>query len=438
MAELKREFGLTTATIFGISVIVGAGIYAIIGSATAISGSGVWLSFILAALVALLTGLSYAEMASVFPKAGSSFLYVLKGLKSKLLGFTTGWLVLFETMVGAAAISMAFGNYLASIVSFPVSLAAFGVIVFFSVVNIIGIKESIKLNNFMFAMEIGGLLIVIVAGFLFGAANPDLMDFEFAQVFAGAALVFFAMLGFEMLASESEEAKDARRTIPYAIVLSIVICTILYALFAIASLLLVGPEVLGASTAPVKDVVIPLLGEYAFIFAIIALASTANTVMICLITASRLSYGMANENALPPFISNVNEKFRTPHFAALFSFVVASGFLLLSDMVIIAEVTNFAALTAFLLVNISVIVLRLREPKLERAFRIPLSVANVPLPAVLGALTVVFFITQLSINAVAYGLGLVALGVLVYFVQGKVLPTPEGFKEHKKAHRPDF
>jgi len=436
--ELKREFGLVTATIFGISVIVGAGIYAIIGAATAIAGAGVWLSFILAALVALLTGLSYAEMASMFPKAGSSFLYVLKGLKNKMLGFVTGWLVLFETMVGAAAISMAFGYYLASIVDFPVSIAAFGAIFIFSIVNLIGIKESIRLNSVMFAAEIGGLLFVIAAGFLFGAAQPDLMDFEVMQVLAGAALVFFAMLGFEMLASESEEAKDARHTIPYAILLSIGICTILYALFAVASLLLVGPDILGASTAPVKDVVIPLLGEYAWIFAIIALASTANTVMICLITASRLSYGMANENALPKFLSRVNKRYSTPHFAVLFAFVVAAFFLLLANMVIIAEVTNFAALTAFFLVNISVIVLRLREPKARREFRIPLSVANVPLPAVVGAISVLVMITFLSTEAIIYGLGLIVLGAAVHLAQGRKLPSPEGFKKHKKAHRPDF
>ena len=433
--ELRQEFGLVTATIFGISVIVGAGIYAIIGAATAIAGAGVWLSFIIASLVALLTGLSYAELASMFPKAGSSFLYVLKGLKNKMLGFITGWLVLFETMVGAAAISMAFGNYLASILTFPVTLAAFAVILFFSIVNLIGIRESIRLNNIMFIMEIGGLLFVIAAGFLFGAAQPDLMDFEMMQVFAGAALVFFAMLGFEMLASESEEAKDARHTIPHAIILSIIICTVLYVLFAIAALLLVGPEVLGASTAPVKDVVIPLLGEYAFIFAIIALASTANTVMICLITASRLSYGMANEHALPSFISKVNKKFRTPHFAVIFAFLVATLFLLLANMVIIAEVTNFAALTAFFMVNISVIVLRLREPKARREFHIPLSVANVPLPAVVGAISVLVMITFLSPEAMFYGAGLILVGALVYLVQGRTLPTPHGFKKGRKAHR---
>lgn len=433
--KLKRAFGLTTATIFGVSAIVGAGIYAIIGAATAVSGAGIWLAFVLASIVALLTGLSYAELASMFPRAGSSFLYVLKGLRNRTLGFITGWLVLFETMVGAAAISIAFGNYLASIFTFPVAIAAFGVIAFFSIINLIGIRESIRLNYMMFLMEIGGLLFVIAAGFLFGAAQPDLMDFEIMQVFAGASLVFFAMLGFEMLASESEEAKDARRTIPHAIILSIIICTVLYALFAIASLLLVGPEILGASTAPVKDVVIPIFGEYAYIFALIALASTANTVMIFLITASRLSYGMANENALPSFLSNVNKRFRTPHFSVLFAFLIAAGFLLLTDMVIIAEVTNFAALAAFFLVNISVIVLRLREPKLQREFVIPVSIANVPLPAVLGAITVLLMISFLSPEAIVYGSLLVLVGAVVHMKQGGKIPKAREIKEGESARR---
>lgn len=424
MAELKREIGLVSATVLGISVIVGAGIYALIGAATAIAGSGVWLSFLIAALIALLTGLSYAEMASMFPQAGSSFLYVLKGLRSRMLGFVCGWLILFESMVGAAAIAMAFGSYLASISSFPVLLSAFVCISIFSIVNLIGIKESIYMNTLMFIMEVGGLLFVIIAGFLFGAVNPDLLDFQLTPVLAGAALVFFAMLGFEMIAAESEEAKDATRTIPLAIVLSIMICTALYILFSIASLMLVGPEVLGSSTAPVKDVVFPLLGEYSFIFALIPIVSTANTVMICLITASRLSYGMAKEGSLPPILSLVNQKFFTPHYAVLFSFLVAVLFLLIANIVIIAEVTNFAALVAFFLVNLSVIKMRMEKPDAPRPFRIPLSVANIPLPATLGAIISLLMIAYLSQEAILYGGGLVALGVAVHLLIPKAMQAP--------------
>lgn len=419
MARLKRELGLAGATIFGISVIVGAGIYALIGAATATAGTGVWLSFLIAAVVALFTGLSYAELSSMFPQAGSSFTYVLKGLNSRLLGFITGWLILFEAMVGAAAIAIAFGNYLASIITFPIMPAAFLCILFFSLVNLAGIRESARLNLVMFIMEVGGLLFVIAAGFLFGSAHPDLMDFQLTPVLAGAALVFFAMLGFEMIAAESEEAKDARRTIPYAILLSIIICAVLYALFSIASLLLVGPETLGASTAPVKDVVFPLLGEYSFLFALIAIASTGNTVLVCLITASRLSYGMAKENSLPDSLSAVNKRFRTPHIAVIASFLVAVAFLLLTDMVIIAEVTNFAALLAFFLINASVVKLRLDHPGEKRPFRMPLAPLNIPIPAVLGAATSLLLIAYLSTNAIVYGVGLVMVGTAVHLLMPK-------------------
>ncbi|MDD5096625.1 MAG: amino acid permease [Candidatus ainarchaeum sp.] len=420
MARLKRELGLASSTIFGISVIVGAGIYALIGAATAVAGAGVWLSFVIAAFVALLTGLSYAELASMMPQAGSSFLYVFKGLKSKLLGFITGWLILFEAVVGAAAIAMAFGSYLASVVAFPVLPAAFICILIFSIVNLVGIKESMRLNTVMFILEVGGLLFVIAAGFLFGSANPDLIDFQLTPVLAGAALVFFAMLGFEMIAAESEEAKDAVHTIPRAIILSIIICTVLYALFSVSALLLVGPEVLGASTAPVKDVVFPLLGEYSFLFALIALASTANTVLICLITASRLSYGMAKGSSLPKTLGRVNRRFCTPHYSVLFSFAVAALFLLLANMVIIAEVTNFAALLAFFLINLAVIGLRISRPGTRRPFRIPLSVANVPIPAVLGALASLFLVAYLSLEAILYGIGLTLLGGAVHLIYERV------------------
>ncbi len=419
MAKLKREITLTTATIMGISVIVGAGIYSLIGAATTVAGSGVWLSFLIAAIVALFTGLSYAELASMFPHAGSSFLYVTKGFNNKLFGFSAGWLILFETVVGAAAISMSFGNYLASIISFPIMLAALGVILLLSIVNLIGIKESLFLNNFLFVLEVGGLILVIMMGFLFGSAHPNLLNFQFPSVLTGAALVFFAMLGFEMIATESEEAKDARHTIPYAMVLSIIICAVLYTLFAIASLMLVSPEVLGISTAPVKDIVYPLLGQYSYLFSFLALASTGSTILVCLITASRLSYGMARESTLPKFLSKVNSRFRTPHFSVFAAFIIASAFLLLANMVIIAEVTNFAALLAFFLVNLSVICLRFSKPKEKRAFRIPFSIGKVPLIPVLGALTSLGLLFMLSQEAILYGIGLTVLGGLVHILMPK-------------------
>jgi APA family basic amino acid/polyamine antiporter len=419
MAKLKRELTLTTATIMGIAVIVGAGIYSLIGAATAVAGSGVWLSFLIAAIVALFTGLSYAELASMFPQAGSSYLYVMKGFNNKLLGFSAGWLILFETVIGAAAIAMAFGNYLASIVAFPVMLAAFGIILLFSIINLIGIKESISINNVLFVLEVGGLIIVIALGFLLGTAHPNLLDFQLTPVLAGAALVFFAMLGFEMIATESEEAKDAKHTIPNAMVLSVAICTVLYTLFAIAALMLVSPDILGASTAPVKDIVYPLLGQYSYLFSFIALASTGSTILICLITASRLTYGMAKESSLPKFLSAVNKRFHTPHFAVFFAFLIAVAFLLVADMVVIAESTNFAALLAFFLINVSVISLRLREPKAKREFRIPFSVRNIPIPAVLGALTSLGLIFMLSQEAILYGMGVTVLGGLVHLLMPK-------------------
>ena len=419
MAKLKRELGLLSTTIFGIAVIVGAGIYSLIGVATAMAGSGVWLSFIIAALVAALTALSFAELASMFTGAGSSYLYVFKGMRSRLFGFITGWLILFETVVGVAAISMAFGGYFASLIPVPIMAAALGIIVILSLVNLIGIKESASLNNIFFVMEMGGLIFIIIAGLLLGHANPGLFDFQPVPVLSGAALVFFAMLGFEMIASESEEAKDASRTIPYAILLSIGICAVLYALFAIASLMLVGPEILGASTAPVRDVVFPILGEYSFIFSIIALASTASTVLICLITASRLSYGMAKDKTLPHLLSAVNSKFRTPHLAVAAALLVSVAFLLIANMVIIAEVTNFAALAAFFLINVSAIMLRRREPDAKRPFKMPFAIANIPIPAVLGAVSSLFLIAFLSREAMIYGTGLIILGAVVHLLMPK-------------------
>ncbi|MFP3950066.1 MAG: APC family permease [Candidatus Micrarchaeia archaeon] len=433
--RLRREFGLLSATVFGVSLIVGAGIYTIIGVATSVAGSGIWLSFLAAAIIALFTGLSYAELASMFPRTGASFVYVLEAFRNRLLGFVAGWLVMFEVMVSVAAIALAFGGYLASVLPVPILISAFGVIAFFSLVNIIGIKESIRLNIMMFLMEIGGLLFIIAAGFLFGGIQMDFMDFTIPSIFGGAALVFFAMIGFDMIAEETEETKDARRTIPKAIILSILICGVLYVLFAIAALMLVGPELLGASTAPVKDIVVPLLGEYSYIFAFIALASTANTVMICLITSSRLLYGISKERAIPGLFSKVNKRFSTPHFAIFLSFAVSVLFLLLADLAVVAEIANFAALAVFTMVNLSAIQLRLEKPKAKRAFKIPFSIGRVPIIPVLGALFSVFLISFLSADVLVYGSLVLAAGAIVYLVQGRKKAPTEKTIEKKQELR---
>jgi len=417
MPALRRELSLLGATLFGIAIIVGAGIYALLGKAAGIAGDGMWFSFLLSAIVAAFTGLSYAELSSIYPRAGSSYTYIKHAFKNDVLAFFAGWLIAFELIFGASAVALALAGYASSIISFNLLAVAAAALVIFSAVNYLGIKESEYSNNAMAVIEVAGLVFVILLGLLFGARAPNLTNFDFGAVAQAAGLVFFAYLGFEAIAVESEETKVPKKTIPRAILLSVAVCAALYVLTAVASLKLLSPAALASSSAPLRDAVVGIIGEQNAVWlAVIAIISAANTILVCLVTGSRLLYGMASGGSLPVFLGAVNKRFRTPHYSVVLAGLAAVGFLAFGNLEELASVTNLGALVAFVLVNASVIALRVKEPRARREFRIPLNVKNVPVTAVLGILSCAWLLLQLPLKAFWAAAALAAAGLAIYFV----------------------
>ena len=195
-AKLKRELGLLECTLAGTGIIIGAGIYALIGKSTAIAGSDVWLSFTLAALAAIFTGLSYAELSSMFAKAGGEFDYSLNAFGKKT-AFTTGWLMLFAGVVGSAAVALGFAGYFASLTGLPLVPIAIGLVLLCTIVNYIGIKQSTGIADIITVLEVFGLLAVIVLGLGFlSNVKVSLPTGGFDHVLSAASLVFFAFIGF--------------------------------------------------------------------------------------------------------------------------------------------------------------------------------------------------------------------------------------------------
>jgi len=419
MPRLKRELSLAGATLLGVAIIVGAGIYALIGKAAGTAGDATWLSFLVSAVVAGFTGLSYAELSSMYPKAGSSYTYIRHAFKNEFLAFLAGWLVIFELVFGASAVALALAGYAASLIPSPELLVAAAAIAVFSAINLLGIKESEYSNNAMAIIEVAGLLIVIALGLFFGSRNPALTQIDFGAVARAAGLVFFAYLGFEAIAVESEETRVPKKTIPRAILLSLMVCAVLYVLTAVAALKLLPPQALASSSAPLRDAVSEILGENAAWLAVIAIISAANTILVCLITGSRLLYGISREQSLPGFLGDVNKRFRTPHYAVLVACIAAIGFLAFGKMEELASVTNFGALLAFVMVNAGVIVLRLKEPGARREFRIPVSVKNIPASAVLGIASSAWLMLQFSPKIVESAAAIIAAGTVVYFAAKK-------------------
>ncbi|MFC1647472.1 APC family permease [Patescibacteria group bacterium] len=416
--KLKRELGLFHATTIGVGLILGAGIYVLIGEATSTAGNSVWLAFVLSAVVALLTGLSYAELSSLFPKDAAEFTYTEKAF-SKSLAFFIGYFVLMSAIISTATVAMGFAGYFSALFQLDhVIYIAIGVIGLFSILNYRSIKESAWANVVFTALEIIGLLIIIGLGIFF-IGDVDLIEMpqEFGGVIKAAALVFFAFLGFESVVKLCEECKKPRTTIPLALLLSIAISTVLYILVAISAVSILSWEVLAASKAPLADVAASVLGPNAFVvLSIIALFSTGNTVLISLIAGSRTLYGIGeNFKLLKPF-HKVHPKRRTPYIAIWTVMFFSILFTFIRDIGLIAELTNFTLFVTFGVINLALIVLRYKYPNTKRKFKIPLNIGKFSILAFAGFLSCIFFIFQLNLSIILGGLGLVGIGILLYLL----------------------
>jgi basic amino acid/polyamine antiporter, APA family len=425
--KLKRELGLMEATFAGLGIILGAGIYALIGQAAGIAGNSLWLSFFISALVATFTGLSYAELSSMYPKDSGEAEYGEKAF-NKRVGFLLAWLIIFEGVVSAAAVALGFGGYLASLISqyvaLPIVIGAIICIMAFSFLNFWGIKESSGFNIISTLIEGGGLILIVILGLsYFGKVDYLEMAHGWGGTVSAAALIFFAFIGFEAIVKLSEETKHAAKIIPKALIYSIAISTVLYVLVAIASVSILGWQTLAASSAPLADVAAAVMGSKAFLLlAVIALFSTANTVLMILVTTARMLYGIGQKFPKIKFMSIIHNKRRTPWIAVVFCMILAIAFALIGDIKIVAEVTNFAIFSTFIIINAALLSLRRKYPKQKRPFKVPLSIGWFNIPAFVGILITTALLFYLSHNWEIYAGGaiLIAAGLVAFsFLESK-------------------
>lgn len=402
MPELKRELGLFEATVYGVGLILGAGIYAILGEATGLTGGSVVFSFLIAAGVAALTGLSYAELSSLFPKEEGDYIYVRKAFESKKLSELTALFRILVGVIATAAVSLAFAGYLSSFLDLPILAMAIGLVVVCSLVNFWGIDFSAKINVLFTAIEVAGLLIIVWIGAgSWGNVNIFHIPKGFVGLIKSSFLIFFAYIGFESIVNISEETRKAEKKIPRAIIISIVVTTILYALVAVSSVGVVDWQVLGQSNSPLATVAMQGWGAQAFtLISAIALFSTTNTVLIALISTSRIMYGVSKKKyrSLPEILSKIHPKTKTPYFSILAVCLLTIGFTFLKDVGLVAGLTNLFLLIVFVLVNASLLKLRYKLPDRERGFKAPLNLGKISLTALGGLVSclglAIFYVFQ--------------------------------------------
>lgn len=415
---LRRDLGLVSATAAGVGIIVGAGIYVLIGAASGLSGNALWLSFLIGALVSIFTGLSYAELSSIFPKDSGEYIYTEHAF-GKRLAFIIGYSVFLGGLIAAATVALGFAGYFSSLFGFNnIALIAIALITLMSFINYLGIKQGAKINILLTLLEVGGLLFIIFLslGFI-GKVNYLEMANGLQGIFQAASLIFFAFIGFEAVVKLSEETKNPKKIIPKAIMLSVAISALLYCAVAIAAVSVIDWHVLSKSASPLADVANVLLGSNAFIFlSIVALFSTMTTVLIDLIATSRTLYGISCEYKSLKACSQIDAKRRTPWLSVLITFILTLPFILIGDISLVAEITNFSIFITFFLVNSSLIWLRYKEPDVERPFKVPLNIGKFPILAALGAASCIFMMINLRWIVILSGLGLFAIGYLIYLV----------------------
>jgi len=408
---LRRVLGLVEITAGGVGIIIGAGIYVLLGAATAHAGPLVWVAFLIAAVLSALTGLSYAELSSMFPSAAGEYEYTRQAWPD-WVAFVVGWTMIMGLLVAAATVSLGFGRYAGHFLEVDPRAAALGLLVAVSVVATLGIKHSARLTVALSAVQVGGLVLVVAIGVphigdvdLFASPGP-------AGVLGAAALVFFAFIGFDEVITLAEETRDPTRTVPRALLLALGLSTLLYVTVAIASVSVLGAPALAASSRPLADVMAHVLGAgAATVVAAIALLTTTNTTLLALTAASRVIYGMAKAGALPSALARIDPTRGAPRRAVMAGLVVAAAFAALGDFTVIAAVTDFAVYVVFLSVNASVIMLRRTRPDLARPFAVRGVIGRVPLIPVLGLISVAVMLTQLEPLAIALGAALCVTGL---------------------------
>ena len=420
MSELKRNMGLFQLTMYGVGLILGAGIYVLIGEAAGFAGDSVWIAFVLGSIVALFAGFSYAELSSIFPKAAAEYVFIKNAFKSNFFAFLIGWLTAITSIITAATVALGFGGYFSEFVDIPIIISAIGLLVVLSIVNFIGIKESAWTNTIFTLIEAFGLILIIVIGFTF--SNPEPVNYlESPSGFTGIAiafvLIFFAFIGFEDMANVAEEVKRPKKTLPRAIILSVVISGILYILVSLAVVRVVNWEELATSAAPMALVAERGLGSEAHILlSSIALFAITNTVLITLVAGSRMFYGMAKEKVFPKILEKIHFKTKTPWIAIIVILITSAAITLVGDIVIVANITVFAIVITFASINLAVIVLRYTEPNIERKFKVPINIGKFPILPLFGLGISVYMGLQFEIEIILVGIIIIGMGGIFFVI----------------------
>jgi len=451
--QLKKSLTAVDLTVFGVGVVIGAGIFTLTGRvAHQMTGPAIIISFVIAAFCCALAAMCYAEFASTVPVSGSAYTFSYASL-GEVFAWIIGWDLILEMFLGASVVAQGWSAYLGVLMEklgmpIPAAIGYGGVVdvpaillvVALGVLITVGIKESMRVNLVLVAVKLFIVVFVIVAGAMFinpanytpfippagatettsGLTQPLLQwmtgaaptAFGWSGVFAGSALVFFAYIGFDVVATTAEEAKNPQKDLPIGIIGSLTICTVLYCAVAFVVTGMVNYTEIDPKAALASAFVYHDQDWMATLISAGAVAGLTTVVLTLMIGATRIIFAMARDNLLPIGLAKVHPRFRTPWIISIIVTAVCAVTAGVTPVGVLEEMVNIGTLTAFIMVSIAVVVLRKKRPDLPRAFKVPLS----PFLPLLSAAICFYLTLNLSIETWLRFLIWLAIGVALYFV----------------------
>lgn len=451
--SLKPILGRWNLTSLGVGAIIGAGIFVITGQAAAqYAGPGIVLSFVLSGIACLFAGLCYGEFASMYPVSGSAYTYALATM-GKFVAWIIGWDLILEYLLASSTVAVGWSGYVVSfladlgvhipayLTSAPfthtsegwvttgalVNLPAMVIVFLVTCLLFVGIRQSARFNNIIVVVKVAVILLFIIFGFYF--INVDNLlpvippntgewgHYGFSGVLRGAGVIFFAYLGFDAVSTAAQEAKNPQKDLPFGMLGSLSISTVLYILVSIVMLGLVPYSLLNVADpmAVAVDAAGPGLAWLSPLIKCGAIAGLSSVILVMMLGQTRIFYAMSRDGFLPKPFSSIHQKYQTPHFSTVVTGLVAVLLAGVLPISILSELVSIGTLFAFAIVCTGILILRIKRPDLHRPFKTPFVYVVAPL----GALFAVIQMLALPLDTWIRLFVWMFIGLVLYLVYGR-------------------